>query len=1323
VKSTEIVFLRDLQDRPISRQGCRIDRYFRILATTCTLLLGVVSETRAQTVSDGQALFENKGCNGGGCHGTGVDLRHVRNAANFPGAIARVFTTPSTSTLPNISKMIAAFDNDPDTATPSPPNSAEQDSLALYIGQFLAPTPRDRELSLSGCNRGSFNVSDELLPQIPSTASGTAPDSGGITISTQGAKGIATSSGHTIIYEPGPDLSATGDVFRYTVTNLAGTSSPAKVDVRVIGDRPSIGLSNQFPVLNQPVTYDINATNHPIKTYSIEGSLPPGLGRTNDKISGTPTESGSFLVQVSATNCLGAGEKKQVTFSVAPNQAPDISQTSFEGTVGQPFSQDIKPSSPPILAFEAPNPPPGLSLRMVNDTTATIAGTPTQSGKFENVVLRATNKIGSTEKLVTITIFPTQTPGISTDPEVLSGVWNQPFTAKILATNPPIEGYEGSGLPTGLTVNTSTGEITGTPTVPGEFIKATLTVRNRAGPTTKGPFKFSIVALAPTAQDISMLVRLNNATTIDLASQISGHGVKGVTIDKDKAPRHGAVTVNGTLLTYTPRRDYFGPDSFAFIALGTGGTSTPARVTVTVEGRPDPSKDSDVLGLIGAQTDSARRFSRAQIFNFQGRLDALHRQRAGEADSRTDKYIKPSGSTPQEQPLVEPRSVGQPAAANLASQFYNATAMAGAYSQVDKGSLMSLVIASALGDQTSSGLSRGVFGTLLGLSRNGSLDLSSLNFTSDTAAGSNTGFWAAGNIGFGDRDASSKQSGMKFRTSGISLGVDRRYSNRFVLGVGLGYARDRTEIGIDGTESQARATTLSLYGSYQQPNRNVFIDGLIGYGALDYDTKRFVEPLTEVVTDPNEQPVKHFAQANRDGNLLFGSLAVGYESPREQGFLWSPYARLDVSRNQLDKATETGAEQFNLTYLQQNITNAELSVGLRTQWEHELKHGGVALPHARLEYTRNLKGDERASIAYADLINGPRYTVPSVTGDRNALTLGIGSDFVLCNGANFGIDYQFRHSSGQEHSQGLQFRLAKELGAQSRPCKASDDAAPPNRRITVDAAFTYDNNVTRARDNAGPLADESFSLKGTKELELFKFGRLGFVVSGSLGGEAFRRFSDLGHIFGEAQAELRYPAYSPNVAVFARGAVDHYKSQIRRGYNYSAGVVVQRNFAQRGIALTAQLAHNARHGESSVFDLSDNSAQLGVSYALNKDLSTGKTDVLYLSGEYRLGDVVSTERESLANLNIADVFVLDDAFGRSDLFSYRFDARTTALSIGYIKPIGSGHLDLSWTYARSTPTESSFAGAGSERYVDNQFKLVYVLHFGTWNRMGRFRAY
>ena len=65
--------------------------------------------------------------------------------------------------------------------------------------------------------------------------------------------------------------------------------------------------------------------------------------------------------------------------------------------------------------------------------------------------------------------------------------------------------------------------------------------------------------------------------------------------------------------------------------------SQPAIVRVNVVGRPDPSKDPEVIGLIGAEIDSARRFGRAQLWNFQWRLETLHRTRKENSGSGSGK--------------------------------------------------------------------------------------------------------------------------------------------------------------------------------------------------------------------------------------------------------------------------------------------------------------------------------------------------------------------------------------------------------------------------------------------------------------------------------------------------------------------------------------------------------------------------------------------------------------------------------------------------------------------------------------------------------------
>lgn len=70
--------------------------------------------------------------------------------------------------------------------------------------------------------------------------------------------------------------------------------------------------------------------------------------------------------------------------------------------------------------------------------------------------------------------------------------------------------------------------------------------------------------------------------------------------------------------------NYFGSDSFSFVGYGAGGTSPQGVVPVTITDRPDPTLDAAVTALVSVQAETAQRFSRAQMSNFQRRMESLH---------------------------------------------------------------------------------------------------------------------------------------------------------------------------------------------------------------------------------------------------------------------------------------------------------------------------------------------------------------------------------------------------------------------------------------------------------------------------------------------------------------------------------------------------------------------------------------------------------------------------------------------------------------------------------------------------------------------------
>jgi hypothetical protein len=150
------------------------------------------------------------------------------------------------------------------------------------------------------------------------------------------------------------------------------------------------------------------------------------------------------------------------------------------------------------------------------------------------------------------------------------------------------------------------------------------------------------------------------------------------------------------------------------------------------------------------------------------------------------------------------------------------------------------------------------------------------------------------------------------------------------------------------------------------------------------------------------------------------------------------------------------------------------------------------------------------------------------------------------------------------------------------------------------------------------------------------------------------------------------------------------------------------------------VASNARQAKSNVFNARDYSARFNLDYSL------GSSGALYMGGEYRRGDAVSTGRRTAENLSIAKSFVQDDAFGDNQLFAYRVEARTVLWTVGYNYPLGQrDSIDFSWRRAQSTPTAqpdplaaAAYGGgavtlgpAASGRYTVHQYSIAYLMRF------------
>ena len=972
----------------------------------------------------------------------------------------------------------------------------------------------------------------------------------------------------------------------------------------------------------------------------------------------TPTASGSRSAEVRVSTSLITRIVGLTGEGVLP--PPTItSPQSATGQVGVAFNYPITGSFQPT-SFGATPLPDGLA---VDSSTGIISGTPTTDG-ITDVTISATNASGTGSATLRITVSllaPVITSGDSvslTADEFFSG-----YT--IAATNDP-DSFGATDLPPGLTVDPTTGVVSGIATAAGAFA-ASVSATNATATASK-VVTFNVAAVPPSGETGAVTAQLNSPTTIDFDALTSGTGVDQVRIVRQ--PAHGRLTLSGLQGTYTPAANYFGADSFTYAAVSGQTESPPAKVTIEVVGRPDPTQDADTRALQRAQIDTAKRVSRAQIANVQRRLETLHNRRA--AASRPTRAAGP----------VADRSPASSADSPLSENVGGAALAAG----------------DSVGDSTST-VGSPLLAALANVAQSGSMTLDG-DYTGSSGALAGVSVWVGGNVGFGTRDAAYGSSKLRFTSDGISAGVDKMFNESLVLGLAFGYAKDQAEIGAEDSSNDTDFWSVSAYGSYQ-PAPQFFIDGMLGYGHLDYDSRRYVAAF-----DAD-------AFSDRNGDQLFGSVAVSYEYRRDR-LLLSPYGRVDFAFTWLDSSTETGAGQAALHYFSQDFDSAQLALGFRAESAHEMSYGWV-IPRLRLEYLRQFESDRRQSIAYADQLAGQRFWLLSPDSNENSLLIGAGTDFDLNNGVRLGFDYQTIQASGHDEMQAFGLWLSKSFDQVWNPWSLFGPRTFRNP-VRVEAGFMWDENLNRAPIDGDKIADKLYSISVQQRFVRPLTNKIRVVATGVLGGTKLHKNDGLDNIMGEARGELQYRTsghfLAPTFGAYAKIRGEEFSSKLRSGYRYAFGVNARQALSDR-LGAFAAVERNVREGDSEVFENRDWAARMHFDYAL------GRWGFAYVGGEFRHGDVVtSIDGGDAYEGGVAEVIEDDDAYYNQNLVAARVDAETWMANAGYNFPLGPrDSLDFSWRWVISTPDRYAEPDAhggpadGGGSYITNQISAAYLLRF------------
>src|SRR5579875_1962705 len=234
-------------------------------------------------------------------------------------------------------------------------------------------------------------------------------------------------------------------------------------------------------------------------TYSATG-LPTGLSIASSTgvISGTASKAGSYTVTVTGTDSTGPSGSATFTWTVGSTTGNTVTVTNpgnQTGTVGTAASLQISASdsaSGQTLTYSATNLPAGLSI---SSSTGLISGTPTTAGSSSVTVTAkdTTGASGSTSFTWTINAKTGNTVTV-TNPGNQTGTVGTPVSLQIQASDSASGQtltYSATNLPAGLSVSSSTGLITGTPTTAGSS-SVTISATDNTGATGSASFTWTI---------------------------------------------------------------------------------------------------------------------------------------------------------------------------------------------------------------------------------------------------------------------------------------------------------------------------------------------------------------------------------------------------------------------------------------------------------------------------------------------------------------------------------------------------------------------------------------------------------------------------------------------------------------------------------------------------------------------------------------------------------------------------------------------------------------------------------------------------------------
>ena len=366
-------------------------------------------------------------------------------------------------------------------------NPAQKRTVSLT----LTVTPATLTITTSSLANGQVSVaysatlaaSGGTLPYTWSLTNGTFPAG----LNLNAATGAITGT---------PTATVTSTPLTFQVQDSANPQQTKTVNLTLtILPAPPVISTSSLPNGQVGVAYNTTLTatsGTPPYTWSItSGTLPAGLtlNASTGVISGTPSSpvtNASLTFKVTDSGMPAQSAPKTLTLTIAPATLAITTASLPNGQVGVAYNTTLAASggtTPFTWSVTSGTLPAGLSL---NASTGAIMGTPTAAVSNAALTFQVKDS-GSPQQLKTVNLTLTIIPATLaiTTTSLPNGQINVAYSVTLAATGgttPYTWSLTNGTFPNGLSLNTATGAITGTPTVSVANLPLTFQLKDSGSP-------------------------------------------------------------------------------------------------------------------------------------------------------------------------------------------------------------------------------------------------------------------------------------------------------------------------------------------------------------------------------------------------------------------------------------------------------------------------------------------------------------------------------------------------------------------------------------------------------------------------------------------------------------------------------------------------------------------------------------------------------------------------------------------------------------------------------------------------------------------------